>query len=209
MAHSHRRSLENDLALILNWLNDESKDEHYGENTRVSRARINDLISAIQELNELACKKLKQAGRAQYPKCYFCNNFPTGKMSQLLSEIEARISEYPTSPTVYMDCWARAFVDDCLTGKRPVGESLAAHAVRRLTNNGSIDRIRLCRCGRYFFARFLHQRYCQHACKQKHHQGSKKYKANRREYMRWYYAMYQSPKQPPKKLSFDVWRAQQ
>jgi hypothetical protein len=207
MANRKSRSLENDLAFILNWLNDESKGKHLGDNTPASRARIAHLIAAIQEVNRLATKKLKLAGREQYPKCYFCNNFPAGKMKNLLEEIENRISEYPTTQIIYMDCMGAVYVDDgVLSGRRPTGEALAAHAVCRLTNDGSIGRINLCRCGRYFFGRFLHQRYCGRACKQKHHQGSKTYKANRREYMRWYYAMYQSPKQPLKKLPFEVWR---
>src|SRR5262245_38976349 len=111
MAYNIRRSLDNDLAFVLNWLNDEAKIEHYGKNTPASRARIVDLVAAVQEVNELAGKKLKRAGREQHPKCYFCNNFPTGRMSQLLSEIEARISEYPTCQTAYMDCWGRVYVD--------------------------------------------------------------------------------------------------
>jgi hypothetical protein len=209
MAHVSRRALDYDLDYILSWVNNESKPER-GKNTPASRLRVLNLIEAIQELNELAAQKLKEAGRQKTPKCYFCNHFPEGRMKEVLEEIEYRISEYPTTQTVYMDCWGQAYIDDgVLSGGRPIGESLAAHAVCRLTNAELINRISDCHCGRFFYCRFQHQRYCTPRCKQKHNQGSGKYKANRREYMRWYYAMYQSPNQPIAKIPFELWRSRQ
>lgn len=211
MEHGTRRSLDSHAKSVIDWLNDEDTNSGHGPNSPQSRERILDLIDVIQEVNEVASVTLRTAGREQTPKCYFCNNWPKGKMRKLLSEIDARMAQYPTSTcSAEMDCYGTVYIEDgFITGRRPVGEWLAAHSVSSLTNANAIDRITQCECGRYFFARFSHQLFCSAQCKRRKNQGSKTYKANRKEYMRWYYAMYQSPKQPAKKLPFDRWRTLQ
>lgn len=209
MTRDTRRSL--DSQRVIAWLNGEDNGPGHGLSSPQSRGRIVNLIAAIQELNALAKKKLKQAGRDKWPKCHFCNNFPKGKMARLLSEIEARFADYPTSTnTVYMGCMGQVYIDDgAITGRRPHGEWFAAQAVRSLANDSAIERVNQCGCGRYFFATFEHKRFCSVKCRRQHNQGSRRYKASRREYMRWYYAMYQSPNQPSRKLSFEHWRDRQ
>jgi ribosomal protein S27AE len=69
---------------------------------------------------------------------------------------------------------------------RPWGEALLT--TLRLDEMGVIDRVRKCpRCGKWFFARFRHQRFCQLKCQQKHFRESEAWKEHRRRWMRDYY----------------------
>jgi len=51
-----------------------------------------------------------------------------------------------------------------------------------------LDRVRRCRCGKYFFARRLDQVYCRTKCRVLYHQSSPEFKVKRRKYQReWYH----------------------
>lgn len=72
------------------------------------------------------------------------------------------------------------------------GEALLT--VLRISQKGVLNRVRKCpRCGRWFFARFRHQRFCQLTCQQKHFRDSEAWKEHRREWMRDYYRKKQMP----------------
>jgi hypothetical protein len=71
----------------------------------------------------------------------------------------------------------------------------ALEAVRKLSESGDIGRVRRCtQCQRWFFAHSNITKYCSDACKQKHKASTPEFQKHRREYMRNYYAKYQSPK---------------
>jgi hypothetical protein len=85
---------------------------------------------------------------------------------------------------------------------------IALQELIKLARFGLLDRIRRCGCGRWFFAKRGNQAAHDGRCrKQKYERGSRD-KNGRREYMRWYYMMYQSPNAPRKKLSFQQWQKQ-
>jgi ribosomal protein S27AE/uncharacterized protein YodC (DUF2158 family) len=68
----------------------------------------------------------------------------------------------------------------------PKGEALLS--ALRLSEKGILDRVRKCpRCGKWFFARFRHQRFHHLKCQQKHFRDSDAWKEHRREWMRDYY----------------------
>jgi hypothetical protein len=76
------------------------------------------------------------------------------------------------------------------------GEALLS--VLSLSEKGVLDRVRKCpRCGKWFFARFRHQRFCKTKCQQKHFRDSAAWKAHRNQWMRNYYRQTRSRKQMP------------
>lgn len=78
-----------------------------------------------------------------------------------------------------------------------------------LARLGVLDRIRQCACGKWFFAQRGNQRSHIPQCRKEKYEA-KRPKEKRAGYMRWYYAMYQSPNAPRKKVSFEQWlKAQQ
>jgi hypothetical protein len=67
-------------------------------------------------------------------------------------------------------------------------EGEAVLSVLRLSQKGILDRVRKCPCcGRWFFARFRHQHFCETKCQQKQYRTSESWKAHRREWAREYY----------------------
>jgi hypothetical protein len=168
---------------VVGWLNGE-QPEHSGKNTRTSRKRILDLIDCIREtLEEID----KNPGRDLIW-------FHGKKLGKLISELDCRVSEYTLEPFCDIDCDSTLFIDEAVSGRVPAGESVAAHGVFELLKQGLLDRIRCCVCGRWFFARFAHQRSCSAACRHKVYEQSEEFKANRRIYMRNYYRLKTSGK---------------
>jgi ribosomal protein S27AE len=76
------------------------------------------------------------------------------------------------------------------------GEALLT--VLRISQKGVLDRVKKCpRCGKWFFARFSHQRFCRTKCQQEHFRKSAAWKAHRNQWMRNYYKQTRSRKQMP------------
>jgi hypothetical protein len=161
---------------LLTWLNGESARE-LGRNTEASRRRVCDLICNIH--NALDAVK-------RWPS-HVC--MPSNRVAALEDELNARLSEYPTTTvasayhdTIYFDQGA-------IAGRYPDGESLAIHSLIRIVQAGLFYRIVRCHCGRFFFARFSHQEFCSVQCRKHHHEHSDEYRAQRRKYMRRYYRL--------------------
>jgi len=92
---------------------------------------------------------------------------------------------------------------------RPFAELLAVRGIVGLAKLGRLDRLRTCRCGRWFYAERADRIVCSARCRQRAYEQSDKVKAHKRDYMRWYYNMYQSPKAPAKKLTLTQWLKRQ
>jgi hypothetical protein len=120
--------------------------------------------------------------------------FPPKKLSGLLVELDARLTDYGACPKAYIACDRTLFVDYGLSGGRSHGESLAAHAVIHLAERHLLDRVGRCICGKYFFANFCHQRSCSAVCRHKNYEQTEHFKNARREYMRNYYRLKKSGK---------------
>ncbi len=163
---------------VVAWLNGE-QPAHSGKNTQTSRKRILDLIDCIREtLAEIDKNQDRQL---------MC--FPGKKLRRLMHELDCRTSEYQLEPFCEIDCDNKLFIDEAVSGRVPAGESVAAHGVFELLKQGLLDRIRCCICGRWFFARFAHQRSCSGACRHKLYEQSDDFKDRRRKYMRSYYRL--------------------
>jgi hypothetical protein len=143
-----------------------------------SRRRVIDFIANARE----ALEAIDEA-----PSWDLINN-PTRRMRRLMVELNARLDEYPTSVFFYIN-YGREWVFDpgALAGGRPVIESMAVHNVIELAKLGTLARLMTCGCGRWFFAKFAHQKFCSTRCRKKNHESSEEFKAARRAYMRRYY----------------------
>lgn len=75
-----------------------------------------------------------------------------------------------------------------------------------MATDGTSAYLAVCRCGRWYVRRRLDQSFCKAECRTAFRRSSEKFKAHRRDYMRYYYANYQSPKAPKKKLTFQQWQ---
>ena len=117
-------------------------------------------------------------------------NRPTRRMQRLMDEFNARLDEYPTSVAFYIN-YGREWVfdDGAVAGRRPAVESIAIHNAIALAKIGLLGRVMSCGCGRWFFAKFAHQRFCSPRCRKKNHESSEEFKAARRAYMRQYYRL--------------------
>ena len=82
------------------------------------------------------------------------------------------------------------YLDRSIRGEKSgpaLNESLAILAIVELSKLGAITRVRSCsHCGKWLFARFRHQKFCNTSCQQAHYWKSEVGKAQRREYMRRY-----------------------
>ena len=168
---------------VVDWLNGQ-EEEHWGKNTRTSRKRILDLIDCIGET--LSCIEAEPH--------WDLINHPSKKLNKLMDELDARIAEYQSVPTFYINYGKEWVFDDAIGGRFPAGESLAALGVIELTKRNLLARIRRCICGNWFSAHFAHQQSCSAKCRHKNYEQSEEFKANRRIYMRNYYRLKTSGK---------------
>jgi hypothetical protein len=167
---------------LVSWLNGDVLDR--GRNSRASRSRLLDFMDSVRKVTDAI---------AAAPSWDLINN-PTPRLNRVINELNARLDEYPSTPTFYIN-WGREWVfDDAIAGRRPPGESVAIHGVIELAKLHLLDRVIRCQCSRWFFAKFAHQRFCSTRCRRKHHQSSEEFKAARREYMRQYYRLKTSGK---------------
>jgi len=63
-------------------------------------------------------------------------------------------------------------------------ETHAVASIVELCHEGLIDRVRLCSCGMWFYAKFSHQKFHSQACQQKAYRDNPEWKAHRRDYMK-------------------------
>ncbi len=145
---------------------------------RASSRRVLDFIDNLREVLEAIDAA---------PSWDLINN-PTRRMQRLMAELNARLDEYPTSVAFYIN-YGREWVfdDGAVAGRRPAIESIAIHNAVALAKIGLLGRLMSCGCGRWFFAKFSHQRLCSPRCRKKNHESSEEFKAARRAYMRQYY----------------------
>jgi hypothetical protein len=172
---------------LVRWLNNE-QDRDRGKNTKASRQRILDL-------HDLYATILRVIASAPANTDWFDD--PPEELSSLLEEATARLQAHLTLPSVDVDSDGHLYIDYYIAGRAiSAGEHIAAHALGELAIMvpPMIDRLKLCICHRYFFARFVNQRSCSASCRHKLYETSGEFKRKRREYMRSYYRLKTSGK---------------
>jgi hypothetical protein len=60
-------------------------------------------------------------------------------------------------------------------------EPIAVHGLVGLAEEGLLDRLQLCACGKWYFGRFSHQRFCSPACRVKFWEDSEERKEQKRQ----------------------------
>jgi hypothetical protein len=60
-------------------------------------------------------------------------------------------------------------------------EAIAAHGLVWIANANMLDRIQVCQCGQWYFARFAHQRFCSERCRETFWESSEERKEKKRQ----------------------------
>jgi hypothetical protein len=174
---------------VTGWLNG-----HGGEhNSKASRKRIEDLLECLRETIAIVESVPPDFN---WPNAGFAGFPPEPKgFDELTTELHYRLAEYITYPAFGTGVWGKEWeISDAVCGRRPPGESVAAHSLIELAKRGLLDRIHQCDCGKWYFARFAHQRSCSATCRRRVYEKTEKFKAQRRKYMRKYYKLKNSGK---------------
>jgi hypothetical protein len=175
---------------VTRWLNGHD-DTYRGLKKQVnkpsaaSRRRISDLLKNLRDVLELVEKV--------DPQFDWMEN-PHPQLDTIGLELQKRLAEYPTAPFFYPTYGREWVIEDAVVGDRPAGESVAAHSIILLAQQGLLDRIDLCDCGKWYFARFRHQRCCSALCRRKFYEKTDEFREKRRKYMRKYYRLKNSGK---------------
>jgi hypothetical protein len=174
---------------VVLWLNGKGDN-----NSRRSRERIQDLLECLREVIALVESVPQDFNWPNAGLSKFHRPRPEG-FDELENELHSRLSIYVTYPAFETYVWGPEWgFDDVICGRTPAGESVAAHSIIAVAKLGLLDRIRMCDCGKWFFARFLHQRSCSATCRRHVYEKTQKFKAKRRKYMREYYRLKKSGK---------------
>lgn len=182
---------------VLRWLNGQARSEYDGANTPQSRGRVLWLIEAIRSVQDMVRKAPDVTVLLRSSR----------KLERLCNQIDACLWKYPTALSFQLTRDGECIFDDgSLSGRFPAGEGVAIYGVVALARMHMLDRLRRCECGQWLFARFTHQRFHSERCRKRSFERSDKFRQKRSEYMRWYYQMYQSPRTPKKKLTFEQWK---
>ncbi len=155
---------------------------------KASRRRVTELLIAIQRV--LAKELQGLPHREQFDLCWALNE---------------KLEDYPTVHAV--DLFPKSqvrFIAESL-GTRPHLETALVWRIVELAKQGLIRRVRKCNCGEWFFAKRQDQKSHSPRCRHRLYENTDQFKKRHRERARWYYAMYQSPKAPKKKLTFQQW----
>ena len=172
---------------ITAWLNGSGP-----KNSAPSRKRIKELLDNLRKVLAIIARvpsdfdwdNAGYAGHDPIPESF----------EELTVELAKRLQEYPTCPFFWVDVGRQWYIEDGVWGKRPAGESVAAHGIVEIARAGLLDRVNRCDCGNWFFARFRHQRSCSASCRRNLYEKTEAFKAKRRKYMRKYYRLKSSGK---------------
>jgi hypothetical protein len=167
-------------------------------------ARINAILQLIVELEAVSRKSDKNEHTFVWRGTVFTARVRMGRGSyperserevQLAHELSLRLLRYKVSPWYWMTLgdfpifgwWSgknRPKDKEDPTEDAWFTEEDAVVAIVDLARAGVLYKIRHCHCGDWFFAKFIHQRFCCLCCQQKYYRSSDDYKAMRRAYMK-------------------------
>jgi hypothetical protein len=182
------------LALWLNTGRDQRTREQFAEDIR----RMNHVVPECQEALDAWVKHgrppgsttAKRFGRA-YRASYSPKMLKGARASFVLSPVDINLD----AGTFFAGPWVLDwyYPRDYPHGRRSraqYNDLLASNAlscVVTLAQQGTLNRMREClRCGKWYYARFRHQRFCSTKCQQAHYWSSPEWKAHRRVWMRNY-----------------------
>ncbi len=117
---------------------------------------------------------------------------PSEPISRAMTALNTKLSKYPTFPIFAPDPRTRSLIsiNQGQSGKPSTMrcmELFAVHAIVRLVDAGLFDRLQTCACGKWYFSRFSHQRFCSPECRVTFWESSEERKEQKRKLARNYY----------------------
>jgi hypothetical protein len=170
---------------------DKGIEDYLGKPTKASRRRVELILSKTSE-----CSARLTRFDLEHPDFDFFD-FPIPEISEDIADIQRLIDEFVQTPILeiaYHDERAVLYVDYALGARRPLGEQLAVRGIIGLIQTRRLALLRQCECKTWFFARKIDQKACSPTCRHRAYEQTEAFKANRRLYMRKYYALKQSGK---------------
>lgn len=139
-----------------------------------------------------------------------------GRAADYMDKIQAEVKELPLSAadpaamSFIAGQWSERIWKEVESREEDSGPGLSVRLLApwlvAFARQGAIGSIRRCEvCARWMFAKRKDQRFCSNNCRHKPYEKKSKVKERHKAYNRYYYSMYQSPKAPKKKLSFEQW----
>jgi hypothetical protein len=106
-----------------------------------------------------------------------------------LDTVNVQLYKYPFFSLIHPDPKSKRLwsVGEALAGGQVIREATAVHAAVRLADAGLLDRLQTCACGKWYFARFSHQRFCSPECRVTFWESSEERKEQKRKLARQYY----------------------
>jgi hypothetical protein len=145
-----------------------------------------DAVPLMEWLNS----KLRPASDPVERLLKFDQQLPIETTAQQLSSYLAKLvrkSKLAVAPVLVSAAPGRWQVDWRLVGHMHPSQGLALVKLLHLADRGLIDRVRKCAkksCGRWFYAKFRHQRFHSERCQQETFKGDPNWKKQRAEYMK-------------------------
>jgi hypothetical protein len=111
------------------------------------------------------------------------------EVKDALKDLNRSLQRYTTHPVFLPDQenTGALVVENAFWNDVPVGESIAVHAAVRLARQNKLNRLKLCKCGLWYYAKFSHQRFCSSECREKFWETSEERKEQKRGRAREYY----------------------
>jgi len=149
--------------------------------TEESRKRVIEVISRVRDIQ----KRIKLSPVRFRAPCSELPNVPAE-----FKQLNRMLERYRSRPQFFVHPGRREGwdVDDAPVLKScPSGEWLAVDGVLRLAKANRLDRLQTCACGKWYFAKFSHQRFCSTECRVKFWESSDERKEQKRKKAREYY----------------------
>jgi hypothetical protein len=170
-------------APILHWLNAplECEPGLSALALKQSKKRVLQIIShmrGLQELTKLIGVKSKVSSNDQG-----CDPVALNRM----------LAGYTSSPRIFT---SEAFLPKdgrqwvlgkYILSKRPPEELIAVEAIIQLAEQNRLDRLQVCECGQWYFAKFSHQKFCSTECRVRFWESSEERMEQKRERARQNY----------------------
>jgi hypothetical protein len=165
---------------LVAWLNETKNSAAHG---RV--VRLIELFSALAAANELLTTAAIQVR-------------PYLQVDRLQTQIDRILKGHVSCPRVWAAGPFGILVSRGVAGRRwdiadsvwPKNEFAAVEAVLSLVAIGVIDKLKVCRCGQWFFGRFAHTKFHTTKCQQQEHRQDEEYKEKRRRWARKNYRIH-------------------
>jgi hypothetical protein len=194
-----------DVVSWLNWglLEDESVrrvrlavEKHFGDrsNFRQEQSRVIELLRLYHQSSTEWENLARNGYRADLTANSGTKNVP--RKADAHRRLERRLRRYTFYPRFYPLGKVLSFAWQPSRPDHPerYGELSAIADLAKLAERDLLGHLRECCCGRWIWARFSHQRFCNGKCRERDFRSSEKWKEHRRQKAREYYRLHKSGK---------------